>query len=194
MPKTKSIKRNTTVSRNKKPTGLLGRLRAMSSKKRMLILVMLFAVLGSILVVSSEAASLTASQKSQLKSLKGRHDRAENSKKASCKKIDNKSREKTCKSQLKSLQNSNDRAYDNLKNSFKSKNKRAKNSSGVCGASTYAVHINGRGHDGASGSGSSSGSSGSSGQGSSGGSGSGGNSSSTRGSSGNSSSSNNSCR
>ncbi len=181
MPKSKVSTARKTRAASKPAQGIMGKLRALSSKQRILVLVLLFAALGSILAVTSEAASLTNAQKSQLTILKQQHENTEDAKKAQCKQIENRAAERTCKDQLKDLKNRNDDVYDNLKDSFKRQNKAQSN---VCGVSTVATHINNQGHDGAPGSGSSSGSNGSSGTGSSGASGSGSNSSSSAGASG----------
>lgn len=186
MPKAKQKGTRKNQVTRKKPGGLMGRIRALSSRQKMLALVVVFALIGSIMVVSSEAASLTPSQKSQLKSMKVRHDNAEDAKKAECKSLkNNKPAKKTCDAQLKTLKDNNKQEYKNTKAAFKAQTKANK----VCGVSTFATHINNQGHDGASGSGSSSGASGSSGTGSSGTSGSGGSSTSGSGTSGSSGSS-----
>ncbi len=191
MAKSKSASARKNRVSDKKPKGLVDRIRALSSKQRMLILVLLFAVLGSILVMTSEAASLTSAQKAELQRMEDRHEAAEDAKKAQCKTIDDRTRKKLCKSEADALKDRNDAEYDRTKDAFKQQNKQ---NSGVCGASTFAAT---NGSPGQPGTGSSNGSAGSSGNGGNGTNGAGGASSSGNGASGSngaSGGSSNSCR
>lgn len=172
MPKVKTRTSNTRKKvAAKKPAGIVGRIRALSGRNKMLLAIVLFAVIGTIMVMSSEAASLTRAQKNALKDLKQSHEEAEDIKKAECKSInDDKPREKACKAELKALKNSNEDEYDSAKDEFKLLNKQT---AGQClGVSTFA-QAGANGADGASSTGSSSGTSGADGTGANGTSGSG---------------------